>query len=89
MKILGLIGGTGPESTIEYYRLLVAKYREQADGHSPPVIITSIDLKQMVEWMTAGNLAAVADGLVAEFERLRKAGADFGALTANTPRRED
>lgn len=85
MKILGLIGGTGPESTIEYYRLLVAKYREQADGHSPPVIITSIDLKQMVEWMTAGNLAAVADGLVAEFERLRKAGADFGALTANTP----
>lgn len=85
MKILGLIGGTGPESTIEYYRLLVAKYREQADGHSPPVIITSIDLKQMIEWMTAGNLAAVTDGLAAEFERLRIAGADLAALTANTP----
>jgi aspartate racemase len=85
MKTLGLIGGTGPESTIEYYRLLVAKYREQADGHAPPVIITSIDLKQMVEWMTAGNLAAVADGLTAEFERLQRAGADFAALTANTP----
>ncbi len=25
MKTLGLIGGTGPESTIEYYRLLVAQ----------------------------------------------------------------
>ncbi len=85
MKTLGLIGGTGPESTIEYYRLLVAKYREQADGHAPPVIITSIDLKQMVEWMTAGNLTAVADGLAAEFERLQRAGADFAALTANTP----
>src|SRR5688572_16025600 len=85
MKTLGLIGGTGPESTIEYYRLLVARYREQADGHSPPVIITSIDLKQMIEWMTAGNLAAVTDGLAAEFERLQKAGADFAALTANTP----
>jgi aspartate racemase len=84
MRTLGLIGGTGPESTIEYYRLLVAKYREQADGHSPPLIITSIDLKQMIEWMTAGNLAAVADGLAAEFERLHKAGADLGALTANT-----
>lgn len=84
MKTLGLIGGTGPESTIEYYRLLVARYREQADGHSPPVIITSIDLKQMVEWMTAGNLAAVTDGLAAEFERLQRAGADFAALTANT-----
>ena len=85
MKTLGLIGGTGPESTIEYYRLLVAKYREQADGHSPPIIITSIDLKQMVDWMTAGNLASVTDGLATEFERLHKAGADFAALTANTP----
>lgn len=85
MKTLGLIGGTGPESTIDYYRLLVAKYREQADGHSPPLIITSIDLKQMVEWMTAGNLAAVADNLAAEFERLHIAGADIAALTANTP----
>ena len=84
-RTLGLIGGTGPESTIEYYRLLVAKYREQADGHSPPLIITSVDLKQMVEWMTAGNLAAVTDGLAAELEKLQKAGADFAALTANTP----
>lgn len=85
MKTLGLIGGTGPESTIEYYRLLVAKYREQADGHSPPLIINSIDLKQMIEWMTAGELAKVADALVVEVEKLRQAGADIGALTANTP----
>lgn len=85
MKTLGLIGGTGPESTIEYYRLLVAKYREQADGHSPPLIINSIDLKQMIEWMTAGELSKVADALVVEVEKLRKAGADLAALTANTP----
>lgn len=85
MKTLGLIGGTGPESTIEYYRLLVAKYREQADGHSPPLIINSIDLKQMIEWMTAGELAKVADALVVEVEKLHKAGADLAALTANTP----
>lgn len=85
MKTLGLIGGTGPESTIEYYRLLVAKYREQADGHSPPLIINSIDLKQMVDWMTAGELSKVADVLVVEIEKLRKAGADLAALTANTP----
>ena len=83
-KTLGLVGGTGPESTIEYYRLLVAKYREQTDGHGPPVIITSIDLKKMIDWMAAGDLAGVADGLTAEFERLHRAGADLAALTANT-----
>ena len=85
MKILGLIGGTGPESTIEYYRLLVAKYRERADGHSPLLVITSVDLKQMIELMTAGNLETVANNLTAELERLHKAGADLAALTANTP----
>ena len=85
MKILGLIGGTGPESTIDYYRLLTAQFRERADGASPHVIINSINLKQMIEWMNGGELGKVADTLVAEFERLEKAGADFAALTANTP----
>jgi len=29
MKTLGIIGGIGPESTIDYYRLVGAAYREQ------------------------------------------------------------
>jgi aspartate racemase len=85
MKTLGLVGGTGPESTIEYYRLLVAKYREQADGNSPPLVINSVNLKNMIEWMTAGELAKVTDYLSDAIDKLRRAGADLAALTANTP----
>lgn len=85
MKTLGLIGGTGPESTIEYYRLLTAQYREKADGASPLLIINSVNLKQMIEWMGANELGKVTDSLVNAFAQLQKAGADFGALTANTP----
>lgn len=85
MKTLGLIGGTGPESTIDYYRLLTAQYREKADGASPPVIINSVDLKRMIGWMNAGELEKVTDYLVGEFEKLQRAGVDFAALTANTP----
>jgi aspartate racemase len=85
MKTLGLIGGTGPESTIDYYRLLTNQYREKADGASPHVIINSINLKQMIEWMGAGELGKVTDYLVKEFETLQRAGVDFAALTANTP----
>jgi aspartate racemase len=85
MKILGLIGGTGPESTIDYYRLLTAQYREKADGASPPVIINSVDLKRMIAWMGANELDKVTDYLAGEFEKLEKAGVDFAALTANTP----
>ena len=84
MKTLGLIGGTGPESTIEYYRLLTAQYREKADGASPLLIINSVDLKQMIEWMGANELGKVTDNLVNAFGQLQRAGADFGALTANT-----
>jgi aspartate racemase len=85
MKTLGLIGGTGPESTIDYYRRLTAQYREKADGASPPVIINSVDLKSMIAWMSAGELEKVTDYLVAHFEKLQRAGVDFAALTANTP----
>jgi aspartate racemase len=85
MKTLGLIGGTGPESTIDYYRLLIAEYRKQADGSSPSLIINSVDLKRMIEWMNAREFAKIADYLVDELDKLQKAGADFAALTANTP----
>ncbi len=85
MKTLGLIGGTGPESTIDYYRLLTAQYREKADGASPPVIINSVDLKRMIAWMSANELDKVTDYLVEQFGKLEKAGVDFAALTANTP----
>jgi aspartate racemase len=85
MKTLGLIGGTGPESTVEYYRLLTAQYREKADGALPHLIINSVNLKQLIEWMGANQLEKVTDYLVNAFEQLQKAGADFCALTANTP----
>lgn len=84
MKTLGLIGGTGPESTVEYYRLLTAQYREKTDGAQPLVIINSVNMKPMIEWMGANQLEKVTDYLVDAFAQLQRAGADFGALTANT-----
>ena len=79
-KTLGLIGGTGPESTIEYYRLLIAKYREQADGNAPPLLINSVNLKQLIEWMNAGELSKVAEYVSDAIESLHRAGADLAAF---------
>jgi aspartate racemase len=83
-KTLGLIGGTGPESTIDYYRLLIAQYREKADGNSPSIIINSVNIKLLLDWMAANQLDKVVDYLASEIEKLHKAGADLAALTANT-----
>jgi len=86
MKILGMIGGTGPESTVEYYRRLIATYHARvSESGAPPIIINSVDNKNLVKWFTAGELARVADFLGAEIERLARAGADFALIAAVTP----
>ena len=47
MKTLGIIGGLGPESTIEYYRTIIALYRERKpDGSYPSLLINSVDLNK-------------------------------------------
>jgi aspartate racemase len=86
MKTVGIIGGVGPESTIEYYRYIIAAYREQKqDGSYPSIIINSVDVNKYVGLATANRFDTFADELVVEIERLARAGADFAALAANTP----
>ena len=86
MKTLGMIGGIGPESTIEYYRAIIAAYRQQKpDGSYPPIMINSIDVTKMLHLIGVNQLVEVTDYLVTEVHKLAKAGADFGLLAANTP----
>jgi aspartate racemase len=86
MKTLGMIGGVGPESTIDYYKNIIAMYRERKrDGSYPQFIINSIDLKKGIDFINANNLAAMAEFLLNEIEKLPRAGADFGLIAANTP----
>src|ERR1700720_462771 len=101
MKTVGIIGGIGPESTIEYYRLIIAGYRERQSGAGgspvdshpqdaratsyPSIIINSVDLTKLIGWVTSNELQALTGYLVGEIEKLARAGADFGALASNTP----
>src|SRR5438270_5175457 len=86
MKTLGMIGGVGPESTVDYYKNIIAMYRERKpDGSYPQFVINSIDLKIGLDFMYAGKLDAMADFLLSEIEKLPRAGAEFGIIAANTP----
>src|SRR6266536_1532119 len=86
MKVLGIIGGLGPESTIDYYGRIIALYRERTgDGSYPQFIINSINLKKGLDFMEASNLAGMAEYLLEEIGRLAQAGAAFGLISANTP----
>lgn len=86
MKVIGILGGTGPESTVDYYKLILAEHRRRRpDGGNPPIIIWSIDFVPLMKFRDAGDWDGVATWFADVFERLGKAGADFGLIAANTP----
>jgi aspartate racemase len=86
MKTIGIIGGIGPESTVEYYRAIIAAYAErQPDGSYPSVLIKSIDLKKLLGLVAANEPANMIKYLVDEITRLANAGAQIGLIAANTP----
>ena len=86
VKTVGVIGGIGPESTIEYYRLLIAEYRSRVrDGGYPPILIDSIDLTRVLGLVASNALDTLIEYLAAEILRLATAGADFAVLASNTP----
>jgi len=86
MKTVGIVGGIGPESTIEYYRSIIAGYRRlRPDGSSPAILINSLDVNNLLDWMGANRLSEVTDYLANALQKLARAGADFGIIAANTP----
>src|SRR5918998_667038 len=79
VKLLGIIGGIGPESTVDYYQTLVRLYRaRQPDGSYPSLVINSVDMQRLRNAFEAGDLAAIVEYVVPELHRLHRAGADFG-----------
>ena len=86
MKTLGIVGGLGPESTIEYYRFILDGYRARvSDGSAPHLIIERIDVNRPIAIPDANDLDGLADYISASVERLERAGAGMALMAANTP----
>ena len=86
MKTLGIIGGLGPESTLDYYQRIIALFRERTgDRHYPEFVIVSVDLRKGLDFLEANDLSGMANYLLEGIDKLARAGADFGIISANTP----
>src|SRR5436309_8071985 len=55
------------------------------DGHYPEFIVVSVDLRKGLDFMEVGDLTGMADYLLQGIDKLARAGADFGIISANTP----
>src|SRR4029453_5429846 len=86
MKTLGIIGGLGPESTLDYYQRIIALFRERTGNRDyPEFVIVSVDLRKGLDFMDANDLSGMADYLLEGIDKLARSGADFGIISANTP----
>jgi len=81
-----MIGGLGPESTIDYYRSIIARVRDRKpDAGYPHIIINSLDVDKGIAMLDNGRLDELADYIADGVEVLVRAGADFAFIAANTP----
>lgn len=84
MKKLGLVGGMGPESTIPYYHDIVYGVQKKA-GCFPALTIESVDVFKVLELCKNEEYKELSDYLMDAVSHLAASGADFAALSANTP----
>jgi len=86
MAKIGMIGGFGPESTLDYYRLIIETHRQiVGDGSNPEIVIYSMDVNKLLYMIANKQWDATVEWLVEGLRVLDKAGADFGFISANTP----
>jgi aspartate racemase len=86
LKKLGLVGGTGPESTIFYYRALTEGVQQALGvGKLPPLVIESLSVFEVLELCARDDMDALTAYIGGAIDRLAAAGAEIGTLTALTP----
>ena len=83
-RTVGLVGGLGPESTIDYYRRILDAWSRIDPATAPSIVIDSIDV-QLALRLVASDRPALVEYLLDSVHRLASADADFVAITANTP----
>ena len=96
MKKIGIIGGLGWPSTIDYYRLLCEKTNDyfKSNGSdlpypSPHIILESVNMSHTRSLRgrdgDEDSWESFDNYFRATFENLKKAGAEFGMIASNTP----
>jgi len=83
-RILGIVGGTGPESTVDYYRSIIASWQRRTDdGSYPRLIINSVEAGGIFRDLAEQDHVRIAGAIVPAIEQLAAAGAGIALLASN------
>jgi aspartate racemase len=84
MKTIGILGGLGPEATVVYYNSIINAFKT-GDFVYPQIIIYSVNMSEFIGLMKEKRYDEAADKLIEKTYNLKNAGADFAAISSNTP----
>lgn len=88
MKTIGILGGLGPEATIDYYKEIIKKFNELNNNESltyPEIVIYSVTMSRFIGLLEEGREIDAADYIIECLNKIKKADASFAILSANTP----
>lgn len=85
MKKIGLIGGTGPESTLIYYREINHRVNQKMKQEGfPEIVIESINLNKALNLVKEEKYDELTEYIKDKTKNLESSGAEIIALTAAT-----
>ena len=85
MKKIGLVGGTGPESTLMYYKELNTRIDQLTDRKAmPDLAIESVDFRKAWAYVSNGENEKLANYLSEKVTCLKNSGCEIISLTAGT-----
>ncbi|WP_324212241.1 aspartate/glutamate racemase family protein [Lentibacillus sp.] len=87
MKCAGIVGGLGPESTVDYYQSYIQKYQDRMNSKQtlPELFINSINMYHVFKFISEDRLDDLSEYVGAAAKKLEEIGADFAVVSANTP----
>ena len=85
MKKIGLVGGTGPESTLMYYKELNSRIDLLTGGKEmPEITVESVNFRKAWDCVSDGKYGELTSYLSEKVNLLKRSGCEIIALTAGT-----
>lgn len=85
MKVIGIIGGVGWPSTLEYYRMINQQVHERRGGsHAAELMVYSFDYARIADLQQQQRWAEIREELMRVARHLEAAGAGLLLLACNT-----
>jgi aspartate racemase len=88
MKTIGILGGLGPEATVDYYKEIIKSVNERNNDGSltyPEIVIYSVNMGRFIGLLENEKHEVASNYLATCINKMAHAEVDFAAMSANTP----